>query len=138
MNPELQQLFRAFEATYSKIDARLTRMEERLGITPADPFAGHPELPLDPTLPAYAPPNYVDGVTGEPIDPTLRILPWGDLPAPPEAPEGKMWVNRGSDWTYDETETPGRELRYLADGGWHWTSCFSCQLPHIELVDAPL
>lgn len=133
MNPELQQLFRAFEATYTKLDARLTRIEERLGITPDDPFTGHPELSLD------AEPDEAEDrwAVAEPEDPTLRVLPWGELPAPPPTPDGKVWVNRGT-FLGNRHKTRGREVRFFADGKWEWTILFFGDFPHIELVDAPL
>ena len=105
--------------------------------TPADPFAGHPELPLD-AEPDEAEIRWPVVEPAEPEDPTHRVFPWGGLPPAPEAPEGKMWVNRGEDWPLESIEAEGRELRYLSKGAWLLTFTFSCELPHIELIDAPV
>lgn len=124
MNTDLKSAIEAIDSTLARLCEILTRVESLITEpastpAPADPFAGHPELPLE-----------------QPEDPTRRVLPWGDLPAPPDAPEGKMWVNRGKDWPLEYIEAEGRELRYLSRGAWMLTYSFSCLLPHIELIEA--
>jgi len=72
-------------------------------------------------------------------DPTMRELPWGDLPEPPPLPEwATRWVNRG--------EFPGvstglgvdarfRTVFYLDHNkSWESTTDFSGHLPHIEAI----
>ena len=124
MNTELKSAIEAIDSTLARLCEILTRVESLITEpaptpAPADPFAGHPELPLE-----------------QPEDPTRRVFPWGGLPPAPKAPAGKVWVNRGSEWSYGQIDAPERELRYMFDGEWFWTSCFSCQMPHIELIDA--
>jgi hypothetical protein len=104
----------------------------------ADPLAGHPELPLGPGPMTHPPGIPVDGATAEPLDPTRRLLPWGDLPEPPPAPEGKRWVNRG-EFGGRCIPTKDREVRYLDTntGKWDKTDFFSYDATHIELIDAP-
>lgn len=76
MTPEFKTLCEAFEALAAKLDARLTRMEARMGIVEdADTAPGHPELPLTEALPVE--------------DPTLRDLPMPDHFKLPPLPEGK-------------------------------------------------
>lgn len=85
-------------------------------------FDTHPELPLGME-------------TAKPEDPTRRVLPWGDLPAPPPAPAGKVWVNRGT-FENECIYAEGREVRYLGSLAWVRTRIFSTNHHHIELIDA--
>ncbi len=74
-------------------------------------------------------------------DPTRREFPWGDLPEPPELPEGKTrWVNRG---TFEATAiglgigTDGRIVYYpdsRTRGEWQRSCDFSGSLHHIEAI----
>jgi len=67
-------------------------------------------------------------------NPTMRELPWGDLPSPPPLPEGKTrWVNRG---TFKNLEIPAgnREVWWLNFGDWNTTGYFSDLSYHIEAV----
>ena len=124
MNTDLKSAIEAIDVTLARLCEILTRVESLITEpaptpAPADPFAGHPELPLE-----------------QPEDPTRRVLPWGGLPPAPEAPAGKVWVYRGIQWPDAGISTDGRELRYLSRGAWMLTYKFSCFLPHIELIDA--
>lgn len=113
----------AQKALIEKLDRIIEALVELTDLLEAS-FDTHPELPL--------------GMEStEPEDPTRRVLPWGDLPAPPDAPKGKMWVNRGT-FPGNRHEARGREVRFFADGKWEWTISFSGDFPHIELIDAPL
>lgn len=123
MNTDLKSAIEAIDSTLARLCEILTRVESLVAnpeTAPADPLAGHPELPPE-----------------QPEDPTRRVLPWGDLPEPPEAPAGKVWVYRGAEWPLESIGAEGRELRYLSSGAWMFTYTFSCDLPHIELVDEP-
>lgn len=142
MNPELKELISAFDAGVARLCEIIDRAEARFAAmepAPADPLADHPELPL------AAEPDEVETrwavVEPEQEDPTRRVLPWGMLPQPPQAPPGYVWVNRG---TYSEEESEwidadGRKVRYLDPTlGWKETVSFGSRFHHIELIDATL
>lgn len=125
MNPELRQLLTEFDAGIARLREILDRADfvadMESAAAPSDPHAGHPTLPgID---------------AAEPKDPTIRSLPWGDLPEPQPAPAGKVWVNRG-EFGGQSIYAGHRELRFTYGKRWHQTSFFSGPMAHIELVDA--
>lgn len=119
MNTDLKSAIEAIDSTLARLCEILTHVESLITDpaptpAPADPFAGHPELPLDPTC---------------------RVIPWEELPSAPKSPAGKMWVYRGDNWPF-EVIADGRRVCFLTTWGWTDTHSFSGQFPHIELIDA--